>query len=38
MKVFIKYAKFADVFSLDWASKLPQYIKINDYTSELVNG
>ena len=37
-KVPIKYSDFADVFSLDLASKLPEYTGINDQAIELVNG
>ena len=35
-KVPAKYLDFADVFSLDLASKLPKYTGINDHTIELV--
>ena len=31
MKVPIKYTKFAEVFFLDLAFKLPKHTKINDY-------
>ena len=37
-KVAIKYLDFADVFSPDLASKLPEHTGINNYTIELVNG
>ena len=37
MKVFIKYADFADVFSPDLVSKLPEHIGINNYIIKLVN-
>ena len=37
-KVLSKYLEFADVFSLDLASKLSEYTGINNYTIELVNG
>ena len=37
IKVFNKYADFADVFSLDLAFKFPKHIKINNYAIELVN-
>ena len=36
-KVSSKYANFADVFSPKLATKLPKYIKINDYAIELVD-
>ena len=36
-KVCIKYAKFADVFFLDLAFKLFEYIWINNYNIELVD-
>ena len=35
-KVFIEYADFANVFSLDLASKPPEYTGINNYAIELV--
>ena len=37
MEIFAKYANFADIFSLDLASKLFKHSKINDYAIELVN-
>ena len=37
-KVLDKYTDFADVFSLNLASKLPEHTKINDYAIKLVNG
>ena len=36
-KVPAEYADFADVFSLNLASKLPQHTGINDHAIELVN-
>ena len=33
-----KYSDFADVFSSDLTSELPEYIGINDYAIELVDG
>ena len=36
-KVFVEYANFADVFSPDLASGLPEHTKNNDYAIELVN-
>ena len=36
-KVSTKYLDFADIFSLDLASKLPKHTRINDHTIELVN-
>ena len=37
-KIPDKYAKFADVFSLDLASKLPEHTKINNHAIKLING
>ena len=37
-KVPAKYSDFADVFSLDLASKLSKYTKINNYNIKLVDG
>ena len=37
-KVLDKYINFADVFSLDLASKLPEHIEINNHAIELVDG
>ena len=37
-KVFNKYIDFADIFSLDLASELLKYIKINNYAIKLVDG
>ena len=37
-KVPANYSNFADVFSPDLASKLPEYIKINYHTIEVVEG
>ena len=37
-KVSTKYLDFADVFSLDLASELPEHNKINDYAIKLVDG
>ena len=37
-KVSAKYSDFADVFSLDLASKLPKHTRINNHAIELVNG
>ena len=37
IKVPVEYADFADVFSPDLASKLPEHIGINDYAIELVD-
>ena len=37
-KVPAKYLDFADVFSLDLASKLPEHTRINDHAIELVKG
>ena len=37
-KVSAKYSDFADVFFPDLASELPEHIRINDYTIELVDG
>ena len=37
-KVFNKYVNFADVFSLDLASKLSKYTGINNHTIKLVSG
>ena len=37
IKVFDKYVNFADVFFLDLASKLFEYIKINDYAIKMVD-
>ena len=36
-KVPLEYANFADMFSPDLASKLPEYTGINDYAIKLVN-
>ena len=36
-KVPVKYADFADVFSPDLASKLPEYTRINNHAIELVD-
>ena len=36
IKVLAKYSDFADVFSLDLASKLSEHTGINDHTIELV--
>ena len=37
-KIPAKYSDFADVFSPDLASKLPEHIRINDHAIELVDG
>ena len=37
IKVSAEYLDFADVFSLDLASKLPKHTKINDYAIKLVD-
>ena len=37
-KVFAKYLDFADVFSLDLASKLSKHTGINNHPIELVDG
>ena len=37
-KVPVEYSDFADVFSLDLASKLPEHTRINDHAIELVDG
>ena len=37
-KVSAKYSEFADVFSLDLASKLPKHTGINNHAIELVDG
>ena len=37
-KIPDKYANFADVFSLDLASELHKYTKINNHAIELVDG
>ena len=37
-KVLAKYADFADVFSLDLASELPEHTQINDHAIDLVKG
>lgn len=37
IKVFVKYAEFVNIFFLDLASKLPEYIKINNHAIKLVN-
>ena len=37
-KISAKYSDFVDKFSLDLASKLSKYTKINDYAIELVDG
>ena len=37
-KVSTKYLDFADVFSPDLASELPEHTRINDYIIELVDG
>ena len=37
-KVLVKYLDLADVFSLDLASELPEYTRINDHAIELVDG
>ena len=36
-KVSVTYSNFADIFSLNLASKLPKYNGINNYTIELVD-
>lgn len=36
-EVFSEYADFADVFSPEWAAKLPEHTKINNYIIKLVN-
>ena len=36
-KVFAEYSDFADVFSLDLASKLPEHTEINDHIIKLVD-
>ena len=38
IKIFTKYANFANMFSLDLASKFSKYIKINNHAIELING
>ena len=38
IKVPTNYLDFADVFSPDLASKLPKYIRINNYAIKLVDG
>ena len=38
IKVFVKYANFADIFSLDFTPKLFKYTKINNHAIKLVNG
>ena len=37
-KVSAKYSDFADIFSLDLATKLPKHSGINDYAIKLVDG
>ena len=37
-KVSAEYSDFADVFSLDLASKFPEHTGINDHAIKLVNG
>ena len=37
-KVFAEYSDFADVFSLDLASELPEHTGINNYAIELFDG
>ena len=37
-KVLAKYSNFADVFSLDLASKLSEHTRINDHAIELIDG
>ena len=37
-KIFAKYSDFADVFSPDLTSELPEYTRINNHTIELVDG
>lgn len=37
-KVLVKYADFANVFFLDWASKLLKHTKINNYYIKLFDG
>ena len=37
-KIPDEYADFANVFSLDLASKLPKHIGINNYAIKLING
>ena len=37
-KIFAKYSDFADVFSPDLASKLPEHTGIKDHAIELVDG
>ena len=37
-KIFTKYSNFADLFSLDFLSKLLEYTKINNYAIKLVDG
>ena len=38
IKVLDKYVDFADIFSLDLASKLFEHTEINDHAIKLVNG
>ena len=38
IKVLAKYLDFADKLSLDLMSELPEHIRINNHTIELVNG
>ena len=38
MKVSAEYSDFADVFSPDLASELPEHTRINDYAIKLVDG
>ena len=38
MKVLAEYSDFADVFSPDLTSELPEHIGINDHAIELVKG
>ena len=37
-KILVEYSDFADVFSPDWVSMLPEHTGINDYAIELING
>ena len=38
IKVLAKYSDFANIFSSDLISKLPEHTKINDYAIKLVDG
>ena len=38
IKISAKYLDFADLFSLDLASELPEHIRINNHAIKLVNG